>query len=52
MVDNLLRTIPTMQSIALLSYNLPKKKKKKSITEQGIDNIIGVSMIKATSDII
>ena len=48
---DVLKIIPTMQSTALLSENYSfYKKKKKNFLKQGVDNIVGVSMIKATAD--
>ncbi len=46
----LLKLIPTMQSIYLLSdnYNFYKQKKK-NFVKQGIKNIVGVSLIKETA---
>lgn len=52
----ILRLAPTMQSAALLGYNMKmmKKKKKKvgDFVGMGMTNIVGVEMIKAQSDII
>jgi hypothetical protein len=56
MTDALLKIIPTMQSVTLLDYNLKKMKKKKrkvgDLIEQGVGNIIGVSMINETANFI
>jgi hypothetical protein len=47
---DLIKLVPTMQAVSLLSDNLPKKKKKKkSLLNQGVSNIVGLSMIKATA---
>ena len=44
--------IPTGQSLALLSHNLPsKKKKKKGMTKMAVDNIVGLSLIRTTSQL-
>lgn len=42
------KMIPTVMAIGLVNQNL-KKKKKKSLVKQASDNIIGVSLIQATS---
>ena len=56
MVDALLKVVPTMMSVNVLSHNLKylKKKKKKSsdLIEQGVGNIVGVSMTKEVADFI
>jgi len=48
--------IPTMQSVALVSHNLKKAKKKKQTTKDmidlGVGNIVGISMIKVNADLI
>jgi len=49
MTSDLLKLIPTMQSISLLERNLPSKKKK-DILSQGFENIVGLSLIKVTAD--
>jgi hypothetical protein len=46
----LLKLIPTMQSISLLSDNYDfSKKKKKNLIKQGVKNIVGISLIKETA---
>lgn len=53
MADGLLGLIPTMQGIALLESNFPKKKKKrKGIVKQGIENIVGITLIGETAKFI
>lgn len=56
MADPILKTIPTMMSLGVLAHNVKylKKKKKKStdLIEQGVGNIIGVSLVKETADFI
>ena len=56
MVDPILKTIPTLSSLALVSYNINhlKKKKKKStdLIEQGVGNIVGVTMTKEIANFI
>ena len=46
--------IPTIQATKLVSHNLKAKKqmKTKDITELGLTNIVGVSMIKINADMI
>lgn len=48
MANDLIKLVPTIMSISLLESNL--KKKKKGLLHQGIDNIVGASLIKETSD--
>jgi hypothetical protein len=54
MTNEILRLIPTIQSINLVEHNLNylKKKKKKKIVNLGIDNIVGSFFIKETADFI
>lgn len=56
MIDPILKTIPTMMSLNLVAHNVKylKKKKKKStdLIEQGVGNIVGVSMTKEVADFI
>lgn len=47
-MSDLLKLIPTMQSISLLKENIPKK--KNDVAKQGVKNIIGINLIKATAD--
>lgn len=50
---DILRLIPTMQSINLVEHNINLlKKKKKKIVKQGVDNIVGSFFIKETADFI
>jgi len=45
------KLIPTMQSLALLGDNYSYvKKKKKNVLKQGVKNIVGLSLIKATAE--
>jgi hypothetical protein len=46
-MSDLLKLIPTFQSIALLEDNLPKK--KKDFVKQGVKNIVGLELIKETA---
>jgi len=49
------RIIPAIQSVKLVEHNLKSVKKKqsvKSMTKLGVENIVGTSLIKMTSDII
>jgi hypothetical protein len=42
--------IPTMMGVALLSDNIKEvKKKKPNVVKMGVENIVGLSLIKATS---
>lgn len=50
MGNDIIKLVPTFQSIALLENNLPRKKKKKGIVKQGFENIFGASLIEATSE--
>ena len=49
------KTLPTLQSIALLKDNLKelkkKKKKKNGIVKQGVKNIIGLNLLKVNAQI-
>lgn len=51
----IVKTIPTLQSIALLKDNLKELKKKKSkkngIVKQGVKNIIGLNLLKVNAQI-
>ena len=49
MTNDVLKVIPTVMSIDLLNSNI-KKSKKKKIVKQGIDNIIGSTIISETSN--
>jgi hypothetical protein len=50
-MSDLLKLTPTMMSIALLNDNLEfSQKKKKNFVKQGVKNIVGVNLIKVTSD--
>ena len=50
--QNIARLIPTAQALSILGNTLPsKKKKKKSIDRTGVETIVGLAMLKATSDI-
>jgi hypothetical protein len=49
-MSDLLKLIPTFQSIALLEDNYSfSKKKKKNFVKQGVKNIVGLSLIKETA---
>ena len=50
-MNNITGLIPTAMSLALVDENLHqlKKKKKKKITDLAVNNIVGVSLIKATA---
>jgi len=51
MTSDLLKLAPTMMSLGLLSDNYAySKKKKQSLIEQGVHNIVGISLIKSVSD--
>ena len=56
MADPILRTIPTFASLGVLAHNIHylKKKKKKStdLIEQGVGNIVGVTMTKEIANFI
>ena len=52
MANSILGLIPTMQSVALLSENIPRKKNKKGIVELGLTNIVGLPLIRATAQLI
>ena len=56
MTDAILKTIPTMQSLALVGYNLKKMKKKKKTAgdfiDLGVGNIVGASMTKEVANFI
>lgn len=45
--------IPTMQSVALVGENLKETKKKKpNLVKMGVNNIVGISLIGATSKLV
>ena len=56
MTDPLLKIVPTMMSANILAHNVKmmKKKKKKptDLLEQGVGNIVGVTMAKEVADFI
>jgi hypothetical protein len=55
MANEILKIIPTVMAMNLLEDNLDyprKKKKKKSVARQGMDNMIGVMMIDEVSSFI
>lgn len=47
-MNNITKLIPTMQAVSLLKHNT-KKKKKKNIAKTGMENIVGLAMIKETA---
>jgi hypothetical protein len=48
--NDILKLTPTMMSIALMSDNYSfSKQKKKDFLKQGIKNIVGVNLIKASA---
>lgn len=47
----LLKLVPTLQSLDLVSRNF-KKKKKKNLIEQGTENIVGTEFIKTEADLV
>ena len=53
---NILKLIPTLQSVAIMSDNLEfaKKKKHKStdFVKQGVKNLVGVSLVNETAKFI
>ena len=54
MVDaaqSIAKVVPTVMAAGLLSHNINylKKKKKKNLMMLGIDNVVGLGMIQATS---
>ena len=50
-MNDILKIIPTMQSVSLLNDNYKNlKKKKPSIVKQGMKNIVGSEMISLTSN--
>lgn len=55
-VDNLTKSMlgltVGLQATSLALSNLPKKKKKKKLAKQGIDNLLGIGMIGAQSQMI
>ena len=51
MVNEILKIIPTMQSIELVGDHLnKKKKKKKGFIESATHDIVGISLINETSN--
>ena len=52
----ILKIVPTMQSLALAkkNYNMVKKKKlsAKDFVKQGMENVVGTSLIKETADFV
>ena len=48
-MDELIKIIPTIQSIDLISDNLDKKN---NIVKKGVKNILGIEFIKETSKLI
>jgi len=53
-VKEIANLIPTMQSIKLVDEDLKAMKKKsgvKEMTELGVKNLVGVSLIRATSSL-
>ena len=49
---NITGVIPTVMSAGLVKHNIDeilRKKKKKSLVGLGVDNIVGVNLIKATA---
>jgi len=48
----IMRTVPTIMAAGLVQHNLNylKKKKKKGLLGLGVDNIVGASLIHASSD--
>ena len=53
MSNSILGLVPTIQSIALAEHNLnylKSKKKKKKLVRQGVENIVGISLVKETAD--
>lgn len=52
-MNEILRLIPTLQSVNLISNNFNfLKKKKKKIVRQGIENLFAIEMIEAESGLI
>lgn len=52
-MGDILKIIPTLQSIRLASDNYDfVKKKKKRFVKQGVENIVGISLIKETANYI
>lgn len=47
----ILKLVPTFQALNLASKNYPKKKKV-NIVKQGVENIVGTSLIKETAQFI
>jgi len=47
--QNIANLIPTMQSAALLSHNIPQKGKKQNLVKLGVTNIVGVNLIRETA---
>lgn len=51
---DLLKIIPVVQSAAIVenSFDLVRRKKKKKLVKNAIGTMVGVSLIKAESDLI
>ena len=53
--QNIMKLIPTIQAAGLVGHNLKVVKKKptaKDMIGLGVTNIVGVSLIKTTADIV
>lgn len=49
-IKSITNLITTAQGASLVSHNLRSlKKKKKNMLKMGVDNIVGVNLIKATA---
>jgi hypothetical protein len=49
-MNEILKVIPTIQSIDLLNHNVKNlKKKKKNFVKTGVENIVGSQMISETA---
>lgn len=51
-MKDILRLVPTIQSINLLEMNMSKNKSPKDIIKKGTMNILGTTFIKEESDFI
>ena len=53
-MDKILKLIPTLQSVAIMSDNLDFKKKHKTtdFIKQGTKNLVGISLISETANFI
>ena len=50
---NIMEIVPTMEAVRLVDYNIKAAKKpKKNMMDIGFTNIVGISLIKAESDMI